>query len=270
MLTREQLLKGGSRGPAIKPGDATGSLLFQVVSQPGKLVMPPAGKLTEDETRILRSWIDQGAVWPAGVKQAVQSDWWAFCKPLRPKVPGTASEHPVDAFLMEKLRAARIEPALEADRLTLLRRACFDLHGLPPTPEQITGFLNDTCARRMGAADRFAAGVAAIWREVGPPLAGPGALWRHLRFRAGPVYSGSLALSRLRDQVFQRRQALRPVRERADRRRRALARRSGSTHGHWLFQRRRQPRHAVQSGRTQRRREAHRLRGHDFARFFWG
>ena len=143
MLTREQLLKGGSRGPSIKPGDASGSLLFQVVSQAGKLVMPPAGKLTEDETRILRTWIDRGAVWPASVKQAAQSDWWAFCKPLRPKVPGPAGAHPVDAFLTEKLNAAGIEPAAEADRLTLLRRACFDLHGLPPTQEQVKGFLND-------------------------------------------------------------------------------------------------------------------------------
>ncbi len=144
LLTREQLLKGGSRGPAIKPGEASGSLLFQAVLQLGKLVMPPTGKLSEDEIRILRTWIDQGAAWPASVKQAGQTDWWAFCKPLRPRVPGAAGEHPVDAFLMEKLKAARIEPAPEADRLTLLRRACFDLHGLPPTPEQVKAFLNDT------------------------------------------------------------------------------------------------------------------------------
>ena len=144
LLTREQLLKGGTRGPAIKPGDASASLLFQAVTQSGKLVMPPTGKLSEDETRILRSWIDQGAAWPAGVKQGIQSDWWAFCKPLRPKPPGAAGAHPVDAFLMEKLRAAHIEPAPEADRLTLLRRACFDLHGLPPTPDQVRTFLNDT------------------------------------------------------------------------------------------------------------------------------
>jgi len=144
MLTREQLLKGGSRGAAIKPGNASGSLLFQVVSQAGKLVMPPAGKLSEDETRILRTWIDQGAQWPASAKQEAQADWWAFCKPLRPKVPSAAGGHPVDAFLMEKLGAARIEPMPEADRLTLLRRACFDLHGLPPTPEQVKGFLDDS------------------------------------------------------------------------------------------------------------------------------
>jgi len=144
LLTREQLLKGGSRGPAVKPGNASGSLLFQAVLHSGKLVMPPAGKLTEGEIRILKAWIDQGAVWPDSVKPAVQSDWWAFCKPLRPQVPGAAGAHPVDAFLMDKLRAARIEPVPEADRVTLLRRACFDLHGLPPTPEQVTAFLNDT------------------------------------------------------------------------------------------------------------------------------
>jgi hypothetical protein len=144
ILTREQLLKGGSRGPAIKPGDASGSLLFQAVVQSGKLVMPPAGKLSEDETRILRAWLDQGAAWPASTKPGAQSDWWAFCKPSRAKVPGAAGAHPVDAFLTEKLRAARIDPAPEADRLTLLRRACFDLHGLPPTPDQAKAFLSDT------------------------------------------------------------------------------------------------------------------------------
>ena len=68
MLTREQLLKGGTRGPAIKPGDASASLLFQAVTHSGKLVMPPTGKLSEDETRLLRNWIDQGAAWPASVK----------------------------------------------------------------------------------------------------------------------------------------------------------------------------------------------------------
>ena len=61
VLTREQLLKGGTRGPAIKPGDASASLLFQAVTHSGKLVMPPTGKLNEDETRLLRNWIDQGA-----------------------------------------------------------------------------------------------------------------------------------------------------------------------------------------------------------------
>ena len=70
ILKRDQLLKGGTRGPAIKPGDASGSLLFQAVLQSGKLVMPPTGKLSEDEIRVLRTWIDQGAVWPASVKQA--------------------------------------------------------------------------------------------------------------------------------------------------------------------------------------------------------
>jgi uncharacterized protein DUF1553/uncharacterized protein DUF1549/cytochrome c len=143
MVTREQLLKGGSRGPAIKPGDASGSLLFQAVMHSGKLVMPPAGKLNESEVGTLRAWIDQGAAWPGNMKKT-QSDWWAFCKPSRPKVPGAPGAHPVDAFLWEKLRIAHIEPAPEADRLTLLRRACFDLHGLPPTPEQVAAFLSDT------------------------------------------------------------------------------------------------------------------------------
>jgi hypothetical protein len=141
---REQILRGGKRGPAVKPGAATDSLLFQAVSHTGKLTMPPGAKLADDEIETLRVWIDKGAEWPKEGVALKNADWWAFHKPSRPEVPAIAGVHsPIDAFILEKLRAAGIEPAPEADRLTLLRRACFDLHGLPPTPEQTRQFLDD-------------------------------------------------------------------------------------------------------------------------------
>src|SRR5438270_5204921 len=141
---REQALRGGKRGPAIQPGNATDSLLFQAVSHIGKIAMPPGPKLPDTEIETLRAWIDKGAAWPSQPIQTKATNWWAFHQPRRPSVPEVATaKNPIDAFLLEKLKAAGIEPSAEADRLTLLRRACYDLHGLPPTAEQTREFLND-------------------------------------------------------------------------------------------------------------------------------
>jgi hypothetical protein len=145
MLTREQILQGGGRGPAVKPGDPANSLLFKTLSHGEKLAMPPTGKLAFDEIEILRAWIEKGADWPQGKRQAVNSQWWAFSKPRCPEVPKIPGvKNPVDAFVSQRLKAIGLEPVVEADKLTLLRRACFDLHGLPPSPEQSKAFLNDT------------------------------------------------------------------------------------------------------------------------------
>ena len=190
-------------------------------------------------------------------KQAVQSDWWAFCKPLRPKVPGTAGAHPVDAFLMEKLKAAHIEPAAEADRLTLLRRACFDLHGLPPTPDQVKAFLNDTAP---GAWERL------IDSLLASPRYGEkwGRHWLDLvrygdtsGFEQDPY---TLEAWRYRDYVIKSLNDDKPydkfVKEQL----------AGdelwpddpeARTGTGLFQSGRKPGHAVQSGRAQRRRKTH-------------
>jgi uncharacterized protein DUF1553/uncharacterized protein DUF1549/cytochrome c len=141
---REQALRGGNRGPAIKPGQAKESLLFQAVLHDGKVAMPPGAKLPDDEIETLRAWIDRGAEWPSESIEVKGADWWAFHQPRRPAVPEITGVHnPIDAFVVEKLNAAGVEPSAEASRLTLLRRACYDLHGLPPTPEQTREFLND-------------------------------------------------------------------------------------------------------------------------------
>ena len=147
LTDREHALLGGNRGPAIKPGQANDSLLFQAVSHIGKVAMPPGAKLPNDEIETLRAWIDKGAEWPRDSVAIKSSDWWAFHQARRPAVPEIAgAKNPIDAFLLEKMKAAGIEPSSEADRLTLLRRACYDLHGLPPTPEQTREFLNDKSA----------------------------------------------------------------------------------------------------------------------------
>lgn len=143
---RDPILKGGTRGSALKPGNPADSLLLQAVSHAGKLTMPPGVKLPEEEIAILRSWIEKGAEWPADrVVQAARPKWWAFQAPKRPPVPAVAdTRNPIDAFLDVKMQAAHVQPSAEAGRLALLRRATFDLLGLPPTPEQVRAFEADT------------------------------------------------------------------------------------------------------------------------------
>ncbi len=174
LTSRESLIEGGKRGPAIQPGHADESLLLRAVLHRGPVSMPPGGRLSGEEIETLRSWIDQGAEWPAGPVKAPTAAWWAFRKPGRPEVPATAdAATPADAFLLEKMRAAGVEPAPEADRLTLLRRASFDLTGLPPSPEQVRAFLNDASPQAwekvvdaLLASPRYGEKWGRIWLDL--------------------------------------------------------------------------------------------------------
>src|SRR6185369_5221640 len=136
LRTRESALRGGRRGPALVPGQAAKSLIFQAVAGSGELKMPPGKKLPAEAVAALREWIDAGAPW--------QQDAWAF-QPLL-KSAGLAS---VDEFISQKLRDAGLQPAPAADRATLIRRATIDLIGLPPTPAEVDAFVKD------GSPDAF-------------------------------------------------------------------------------------------------------------------
>ena len=143
--SRDNLLKGGSRGPALVPGHSADSLLYKAVAHIGDVAMPPGGSLPSDEIAAIKTWIDAGATWTAGAVSANPANtWWAFRKPVRPAVPADpASRNPIDAFIDRKLAAAGIPKSPAADRLTLLRRASYDLLGLPPTQAETDLFLND-------------------------------------------------------------------------------------------------------------------------------
>ena len=133
--SREALLKGGQRGPALKPGDAASSLLIQAVQHAGKLSMPPGKKLPEKDIAALTEWVNKGAPWSEAVS-AERPKWWAFQPPVRP-----VGKTSIDEFINEKLNGLKASP--EADRATLIRRAYYDLHGLPPTADKIQAFVND-------------------------------------------------------------------------------------------------------------------------------
>jgi hypothetical protein len=108
--------------------------------------MPEKGEpLTDEERSHLRQWIAEGATWPEGVtlREASKTDgsWWAY-QPLGQQMPA-ASGHPVDAFLRATLSEKNLTMSPPADRRTLIRRATYDLTGLPPNPEDVDAFVKD-------------------------------------------------------------------------------------------------------------------------------
>ncbi len=158
LTTRAGLLAGGESGPAIVPGKSDEGVLIEYVSGE-KPEMPKNGAaLTAAQVASLREWIDSGAQWPADLvlqdAQRAGPDWWAF-QPIRrpdhPKVKNRAwVRNPVDAFVLARLEAAGLAPAPPAERIALLRRATFDLTGLPPTPAECDAFLADQSPDAFG------------------------------------------------------------------------------------------------------------------------
>jgi len=154
--SRHGLLEGGDTGPAIVPGKPEESELVLAISyDPDGYQMPPDGKLSDEEIGILKQWIANGAIWPGGdepVEAAKEGfdpsspDHWSLYPPKMPEVPPASqpewSQHPIDAFVLRKLEEADLSPSEPTSRELLLRRATFDLTGLPPTAEQRERFLN--------------------------------------------------------------------------------------------------------------------------------
>ncbi|MEX0792929.1 MAG: PSD1 and planctomycete cytochrome C domain-containing protein [Pirellulaceae bacterium] len=126
------------------PGDPDGSYLLELVtSVDGKPPAMPQEKppLSENDVAVLRQWITQGADWPEGLvvreKSKADASLWSL-QPLQ----GTEGDS-IDHFIEQKLAEHHLAPNEEADRRTLIRRATFDLLGLPPTPEEVEAFVND-------------------------------------------------------------------------------------------------------------------------------
>ncbi|QDU27899.1 Planctomycete cytochrome C [Anatilimnocola aggregata] len=137
--TAESLQKGGDSGTVVVAGKAANSELLRRISLPksDSEVMPNRGDvLTPDEVARIRDWINAGAVWPAGAKLARH---WAYVTPVKAPLPQSSS-HPVDAFVLDKLKSAGLQPSPPASAAVIARRLYFDVIGLPPTPAQVTAF----------------------------------------------------------------------------------------------------------------------------------
>lgn len=157
--TRAGLFKGGDSGPAVVPGAPGKSLLLQALRQTDELRMPPKGKLADAVVADFARWIEMGAPDP---RQATSGptprraafritdedrSHWAFRPVADPRPPAVKNarwaKSGIDHFILANLEAKGFRPAAPADRHALLRRATFDLTGLPPTPAEIDGFLKD-------------------------------------------------------------------------------------------------------------------------------
>ncbi|MES2737304.1 MAG: PSD1 and planctomycete cytochrome C domain-containing protein [Verrucomicrobiota bacterium] len=138
-------LKGGDFGLAIKPGHSADSLLVHAIEgRNPKMKMPRKGDpLSAEEIGKIKAWIDAGAEWPdsASVSLETKVDHWAFKAPVKQPLP--AAIHPVDAFIQQRLTSEGLKSSQEAAPETLIRRVSLDLTGLPPTPEEVTAFVQD-------------------------------------------------------------------------------------------------------------------------------
>lgn len=145
---REHLLKGGERGAALIPGDPENSLLMRALRREHEdYSMPPKKALSAAAVEDFRKWIEAGAPWPAhlaGAGKEGEGRHWAF-QPVRkvspPNEPDALSPHPIDQFIRARQKELGLRPVAPADRRALIRRASYDLAGLPPTPSRVKAFL---------------------------------------------------------------------------------------------------------------------------------
>jgi hypothetical protein len=183
LTSRDQLLAGGDDGPVVVPGNAKGSLLFNMIRGPKAKMPRRGGPLTAAQVEDVGRWINAGAPWPreltlgpepGGVAEEL---WWSLRPLERPPLPAVKDpgwcRTPIDQFILAALEAKGLAPAPEADRATFIRRATFDLHGLPPTPDEVEAFVNDPSPEaferlvdRLLASPRYGERWARHWLDI--------------------------------------------------------------------------------------------------------
>ncbi len=183
--TRDAIRAGGESGPAVVLGDPEKSLLLRAIRYEG-IEMPPSGKLSPQVIADFETWIINGAPDPRDgianenkfeLNQSAVDSHWSF-QPMRSVSPPTVLQPswvrtPVDAFILARLESAGVLPAPEADKRTLIRRATFDLIGLPPTPAETEAFLKDSTpnafanvVERLLASPRYGERWGRFWLDL--------------------------------------------------------------------------------------------------------
>ncbi len=171
--SREGVRKGGDSGAAVVPGQPGKSLLIRALRQEGELAMPPKGKLPATVIDDFVRWVQMGApdprtagssIIPRKVFRITEADrkHWAFQPIAKPSPPDVQDEawcrSAIDRFILARLEEKGFRPGSPADRYTLIRRATFDLIGLPPSPEAIAAFVRDDSPRAFAkVVDRLLA-----------------------------------------------------------------------------------------------------------------
>jgi hypothetical protein len=159
-------LAGGESGPAIEPGKPAASLLWERIAANE---MPPKHPLPAAEREAIKAWIAAGAKWgtdpidPFRYSTAARAgyDWWSLQPIKRPPVPAIQNpkskiQNPIDAFILAKLEEKGLTPSPPADPRTLIRRLSFDLTGLPPSPEEVELFADESIRNPQSAIRNLA------------------------------------------------------------------------------------------------------------------
>ena len=141
------LKKGGKHGTSFIAGEPERSLLVKQISGAKPAMPMMAEPLDAASIELIRRWISEGAEndTPSG-EDAADGAWWSFRPIVRPRAPQQDSswaKTPIDHFVLAKLKEKNLAPSAEADKRTLIRRLTYDLHGLPPGPEQVEAFVKD-------------------------------------------------------------------------------------------------------------------------------
>jgi hypothetical protein len=184
--SRKGLLTGGDSGPAIEPGKVNESLLIDALRYDG-FEMPPKGKLSEKVISDFEEWIRLGAPDPrigtpavskrSGIDIESRRAHWAYQLPKPSNLPAVHDVawpyDTIDRYILSKLEAKGLQPVADADRIPLVRRLYFDLIGLPPTPEQIDEFVQDSSSDayerlvdRLLASSHFGERWGRHWLDV--------------------------------------------------------------------------------------------------------
>lgn len=187
--SRVAILEGGDSGErGAVAGEPDKSLLVKAIHHVGDVKMPPEKKLSDAEIADISTWVEMGLPWPRSAEGAISLSMeqraadarktvWSLQPVQRPALPAASRTEwlntPVDAFILARLEAAKLSPSPEVDRRTLLRRASFDLLGLPPTPEEVRAFALDSSPDayeklidRMLASPRYGERWGRHWLDV--------------------------------------------------------------------------------------------------------
>jgi len=156
--SRAGMLRGGDSGPAIKPGKPNESLIVKAIRY-DELEMPPDRRLDKREVETFVRWIQMGASWPNSENSPLEPrqpglgitdedrDFWSFIPIVRPTLPAIQQQgwarNEIDYFVLDRLERDSLSPSTGATKRELIRRLHFDLLGLPPTYEQVNGFVAD-------------------------------------------------------------------------------------------------------------------------------